>query len=82
MEIQQQSIKKLRGRLMTDLGMSMAEWAVANGYDPAMVRKVVRRHIGMEHRTPTGTLTKEILGKLLEILKGGEPPEVDEVSNG
>ena len=44
-------------------GLNMKEFALAEGYEPDTVRKVVSRYAG-SNRTPRGVLARQILQKL------------------
>ena len=48
-------------------GFNMKEFAVAEGFEPDTVRKVVSRYAGST-RTPRGVLAREILQKLGETI--------------
>jgi lambda repressor-like predicted transcriptional regulator len=63
-----EKVMKIRSALL-GRGMTMADFAVANGWNPVTVRDVVRRHCcgGIQVR---GILTKAILDKLHETVNG------------
>ncbi len=50
-------------------GLSMKDFAVAEGYEPDTVRKVVNRYAGSRKR-PRGNLAQEILKKLRSRVTG------------
>jgi len=57
------------GRLRMS-GFNMKQFALAQGYEPDTVRKVVSRYAGSK-KTPRGAIAREILQKLAERLALG-----------
>ena len=49
-------------------GFNMKEFAIAQGYEPDTVRKVITRYAG-SLKSPRGALAQEILQKLMERIQ-------------
>lgn len=61
------------------IGISLEDWAVANGYPPATLRNLLRVHVGTG-KPARGYGAREILGKLIKDLEETKLSEMEDLT--